>query len=76
MDKLLYVLNGRLNLVNFSVLMLHEQKTPALTFIPAAYLARHFPTSVNIQEQHDEGRPSLHLMNEEGTSQVSQLFGE
>lgn len=54
-----------------SVLMLHEQKTPALTFIPAAYLARHFPTSVNIKEQHDEGRPSLHLSIDEGTSQAT-----
>lgn len=59
--------------MNFSVLMLHEQKTPALTFIPAAYLPRNFPTSVNIQERDDEGRPSLHLRSDEGTSQVSQL---
>lgn len=54
-----------------SVLMLHEQASRALPFMPTASLARHFPTSVLLQEQRDENRPFLHIMKEDKISQVT-----
>ncbi|GMP50378.1 hypothetical protein CsSME_00017017 [Camellia sinensis var. sinensis] len=54
-----------------SVLMLHEQASRALPFMPTSSLARHFPTSVLLQEQRDENRPFLHIMKEDKISQVT-----
>ncbi|RXH80748.1 hypothetical protein DVH24_004662 [Malus domestica] len=53
-----------------SVLMLHEQATPAVTSVPITFVARHFPTSVLLQEQRDEFKPLLHALKEEKTSQI------
>uniref|UniRef100_A0A5B6YWT1 RNA polymerase sigma factor n=1 Tax=Davidia involucrata TaxID=16924 RepID=A0A5B6YWT1_DAVIN len=50
--------------------MLHEQPASALTSLPTASLARHFPASV-LQEQCDESRPLLHIMKEDRTSQIT-----
>ncbi|CAL5334736.1 unnamed protein product [Camellia sinensis] len=57
--------------VTFAVLMLHEQASRALPFMPTSSLARHFPTSVLLQEQRDENRPFLHIMKEDKISQVT-----
>ncbi|KAM0990974.1 hypothetical protein ACFX13_009546 [Malus domestica] len=54
-----------------SVLMLHEQATPAVTSVPITFVARHFPTSVLLQEQRDEFKPLLHALKEEKTSQAT-----
>ncbi|XP_059646852.1 RNA polymerase sigma factor sigF, chloroplastic [Cornus florida] len=56
---------------NSSVLMLHEQPAPALTSVPTTSLARHFPTSVLLQEQRDESRPFLHVTKDDRISQVT-----
>ncbi|KAG8376576.1 hypothetical protein BUALT_Bualt09G0077800 [Buddleja alternifolia] len=42
-----------------SVLLLHEQVTPAPTSLSTTSLVRHSPTSVLIQDQHSEGRSLL-----------------
>ncbi|KAM1853623.1 hypothetical protein ACFX15_009043 [Malus domestica] len=54
-----------------SVFMLHEQATPAVTSVPITFVARHFPTSVLLQEQRDEFKPLLHALKEEKTSQAT-----
>ncbi|KAK6231628.1 hypothetical protein SCA6_001701 [Theobroma cacao] len=50
-----------------SVLMFHEQAAPAATSIPITSVARHFPTSVLLQEQRDDYRPLpvLHFFKED-----------
>lgn len=59
---------------NFSVLMLHEQAVPAVTSVPITSVARHFPTSVLLQEQRDEFKPLLHVLKEDKTSEVRVLL--
>ncbi|CAL0309889.1 unnamed protein product [Lupinus luteus] len=54
-----------------SVSMLHEQATPAVTSWSSSFAARNFPTSVLLQEQHDEYRPLLHMYKEDKTSQAT-----
>ncbi|XP_048423618.1 RNA polymerase sigma factor sigF, chloroplastic isoform X5 [Pyrus x bretschneideri] len=54
-----------------SVLMLHEQATAAVPSVPITFVARHFPTSVLLQEQRDEFKPLLHALKEEKTSQAT-----
>ncbi|KAE9590916.1 putative RNA polymerase sigma-70 like domain, RNA polymerase sigma factor, SigB/C/D/F, plastid [Lupinus albus] len=54
-----------------SVSMLHEQATPAVTSCSSSFAARNFPTSVLLQEQHDEYRPLLHMYKEDKTSQAT-----
>ncbi|KAI5665277.1 hypothetical protein M9H77_24600 [Catharanthus roseus] len=54
-----------------SVLTLHEQAAPALNNTPTAYLARHFPTSVHIQDHHDEALSTLLLSKDQRTSQAT-----
>ncbi|KAF7818639.1 RNA polymerase sigma factor sigF, chloroplastic [Senna tora] len=54
-----------------SVLMFHEQATPAVTSRTASFAAQHFPTSVLLQEQRDEYRPALRLYKEDKTSQAT-----
>ncbi|CAK9182600.1 unnamed protein product [Ilex paraguariensis] len=51
-----------------SVLMVHEQAGSVLTSTGTTSLPRHFPTSVLLQELHDESRPLLHIMKEDRTS--------
>ncbi|EYU34473.1 hypothetical protein ABFS82_10G094400 [Erythranthe guttata] len=47
-----------------SVLLLHEQVTPALTSLSTPSLARHTTTSVLIQDQRNESRPLLSLKDD------------
>ncbi|XP_019426192.1 PREDICTED: RNA polymerase sigma factor sigF, chloroplastic-like [Lupinus angustifolius] len=54
-----------------SVSMLHEQATLAVTSRSSSFAARNFPTSVLLQEQHDEYRPLLHMYKEDKTSQAT-----
>ncbi|ONI03026.1 hypothetical protein PRUPE_6G234100 [Prunus persica] len=54
-----------------SVLMLHEQAVPAVTSVPITSVARHFPTSVLLQEQRDEFKPLLHVLKEDKTSEAA-----
>ncbi|KAL6277666.1 hypothetical protein ACE6H2_021267 [Prunus campanulata] len=54
-----------------SVLMLHEQAVPAVTSLPITSVARHFPTSVLLQEQRDEFKPLLHVLKEDKTSEAT-----
>ncbi|XP_028776034.1 RNA polymerase sigma factor sigF, chloroplastic [Neltuma alba] len=49
----------------------HEQATPAVTSRSASFAAQHFPTSVLLQEQRDEYRPTLRMHKEEKTSQAT-----
>ncbi|XP_030927364.1 RNA polymerase sigma factor sigF, chloroplastic [Quercus lobata] len=48
-----------------SVLMLHEQAAPAVTSMPSTLIARRSPTSVLLQEQHDENGLLLHMFKED-----------
>ncbi|XP_021289358.1 RNA polymerase sigma factor sigF, chloroplastic [Herrania umbratica] len=50
-----------------SVLMFHEQAAPSATSISITSVARHFPTSVLLQEQRDDYRPLpvLHFFKED-----------
>lgn len=50
-----------------SVLMLHEQAAPAVTSMPSTSIARRSPTSVLLQEQHDENGLLLHMFKEDIT---------
>nr|AKC88789.1 sigma factor [Pelargonium myrrhifolium] len=43
---------------------------PAVTYMPTASLARSFPTSVLLQELHDEYKPLLHILKEDKISQT------
>lgn len=52
-----------------SVSVLHEQAASAITSVPTTSIARHFPTSVLLQEQRDECRSFLHIIKEDRTSQ-------
>lgn len=54
---------------NFAVLMLHDQAAPVVASIPTT-IARNFPTSVLLQEQRDEYRPSPHVLKDDRTFQV------
>ncbi|KDO48072.1 hypothetical protein CISIN_1g008352mg [Citrus sinensis] len=54
-----------------SVLMHNEQSAPAVASVPTSSVARHFPTSVLLQEQRDEYRPLLHMFKEDKTSQAT-----
>lgn len=56
---------------SISVLMLHEQAVPAVTFAPSTSVARHFPNSVLLQEQRDEFKPLLHVLKEDKTSEAT-----
>lgn len=56
------------------MLILHEQAVPAVTSVPIASVARHFPTSVLLQEQRDEFKPLLHVLKEDKTSEVRVLL--
>lgn len=57
--------------LNFAVLILREQATPAVSSIPTTSTAQHFPTSVLLQEQRDEFRPLQNIFKEDRASQVS-----
>jgi len=46
-------------------MMLHEQAAPAVASWSSSSTARHFPTSVLLQEQREEYRPLLHAYNKE-----------
>lgn len=59
---------------NIAVLMHNEQSAPAVASVPTSSVARHFPTSVLLQEQRDEYRPLLHMFKEDKTSQVRHLL--
>nr|AKC88791.1 sigma factor [Pelargonium tetragonum] len=48
-----------------------SSSAPAVTSMPAASLAQSFPTSVLLQEQHDEYKPLLHILKEDKISQVT-----
>lgn len=54
-----------------SVLMHNEQSAPAVASVPTSSVARHFPTSVLLQEHRDEYRPLLHMFKEDKTSQAT-----
>ncbi|KAJ4704926.1 RNA polymerase sigma factor [Melia azedarach] len=54
-----------------SVLMRHEQSAPAVSSVPTFSTARHFPTSVLLQEQRDEYRSPLHMFKEDKTPQTT-----
>lgn len=54
-----------------SVLMRNEQSARAVASIPTSSVARHFPTSVLLQEQRDEYRPLLQMFKEDKTSQAT-----
>ncbi|KAL5742956.1 hypothetical protein ACOSP7_029688 [Xanthoceras sorbifolium] len=54
-----------------SVLMHHEQAAPAVTSVLTTSVARHFPTSVLLQEQRDEYRPLLHMFKEDKAFQAT-----
>ncbi|GAY60929.1 hypothetical protein CUMW_205860 [Citrus unshiu] len=56
---------------NKAVLMHNEQSAPAVASVPTSSVARHFPTSVLLQEQRDEYRPLLHMFKEDKTSQAT-----
>ncbi|XP_031279075.1 RNA polymerase sigma factor sigF, chloroplastic-like isoform X1 [Pistacia vera] len=56
------------NTSSSSVLKLHEQAAPTMSSVPTFTVARHFPTSVLLQEQRDEYRPILHMSKEDKTS--------
>ncbi|KAH9735072.1 RNA polymerase sigma factor sigF [Citrus sinensis] len=51
--------------------MHNEQSAPAVASVPTSSVARHFPTSVLLQEQRDEYRPLLHMFKEDKTSQAT-----
>lgn len=59
---------------NIAVLMRNEQSARAVASIPTSSVARHFPTSVLLQEQRDEYRPLLQMFKEDKTSQVRNLL--
>lgn len=63
-------LNFRVFPVDFAVLALQEQATPAVLSVPTNSTARHFPTSVLLQEQRDDYRPFLHVSKEDRISKV------
>lgn len=50
--------------------MLHEQASPSVTTVPPFSVARHFPTSVLLQEQRDDFKPLMNMFKEEKASQV------
>ncbi|KAK2974735.1 hypothetical protein RJ640_007162 [Escallonia rubra] len=54
-----------------AALMLHEQAASSVTSVLSTSLAQHFPTSVLIQEQRDEYKPSLHVVKDDRTSQAT-----
>ncbi|KAK7378654.1 hypothetical protein VNO80_04100 [Phaseolus coccineus] len=56
-----------------SVMMLHEQAAPAVASWSSSSTARHFPTSVLLQEQREEYRPLLHVNNKEATLNTRQM---
>ncbi|XP_014496115.1 RNA polymerase sigma factor sigF, chloroplastic isoform X1 [Vigna radiata var. radiata] len=56
-----------------SVMMLHEQAAPAVASWSSTSTARHFPTSVLLQEQREEYRPLLHAYNKEATLNTRQM---
>ncbi|CAJ1892915.1 unnamed protein product [Sphenostylis stenocarpa] len=56
-----------------SVMMLHEQAIPAVASWSSSSAARHFPTSVLLQEQREEYRPLLHVYNKEETLTTRQM---
>lgn len=47
-----------------SVTVVHEQATPAVTYMRTTSIARYFPASVLCQEQRDDSRPHLQIMEE------------
>lgn len=53
---------------SFSVLKPHERAAPAVSSVPTLMVARHFPTSVLLQELRDEYRSLLHMSKEDKTS--------
>ncbi|KDO48074.1 hypothetical protein CISIN_1g008352mg [Citrus sinensis] len=48
-----------------------SSSAPAVASVPTSSVARHFPTSVLLQEQRDEYRPLLHMFKEDKTSQAT-----
>jgi hypothetical protein len=56
-----------------AVLMHHEQAAPPVTSVFTSSVARHFPTSVLLQEQRDEYKPLLHMFKEDKAFQVRYL---
>ncbi|KAL2250642.1 RNA polymerase sigma factor sigF, chloroplastic isoform X1 [Sesamum indicum] len=61
------------NCSSSSVLLLHDQVTPALTSLSTT-LARHSPTSVLTQDQHNESRSML-CSKEDSVFQLKQTLG-
>ncbi|KAL0375062.1 UNVERIFIED_CONTAM: RNA polymerase sigma factor sigF, chloroplastic [Sesamum radiatum] len=61
------------NCSSSSVLLLHDQATPALTSLSTT-LARHSPTSVLTQDQHNESRSMLYS-KEDSVFQLKQTLG-
>ncbi|KAK4419219.1 RNA polymerase sigma factor sigF, chloroplastic [Sesamum alatum] len=61
------------NCSSSSVLLLHDQVTPALTSLSTT-LARHSPTSVLVQDQHNESRSML-CSKEDSVLQSKQTLG-
>lgn len=57
-----------------SVMMQHEQAGLAVTSVLTSSVARHFPTSVLLQEQREEYRSLVHMFKEEKAFQVKYLF--
>ncbi|GAB4856668.1 hypothetical protein Ancab_014582 [Ancistrocladus abbreviatus] len=52
-----------------AVPILYEQASTSTSSVPTTLVSRHFPTSVLLQEQRDDYRPSLHIVKDDGVSQ-------
>ncbi|KAK6147011.1 hypothetical protein DH2020_017943 [Rehmannia glutinosa] len=63
-----HIRNGSSSSSSYSVLLLHEQVTPAVTSLSTTSLGRPPPTSVLIQDQRNESRPLL-CLKEDSTYQ-------
>ncbi|KAH9671464.1 RNA polymerase sigma factor sigF [Citrus sinensis] len=48
-----------------------SSSSSSVASVPTSSVARHFPTSVLLQEQRDEYRPLLHMFKEDKTSQAT-----
>ncbi|GAB2300610.1 hypothetical protein Dimus_034644 [Dionaea muscipula] len=49
--------------VSFHVTKAHEQASTPVSFMPTTFMSRSFPIPVQLQEQHDDSRPLLRMLD-------------